>query len=167
MRFLFRKIFAIIPHNDGTYGYYMENEEEYANKKNGEYLTLKFMKYDDPDAYEVKKTNQLAREKRRNVKVTELGEDGKLREVFQWIPGSEQFYPADPLELLERSDKLRSISDSYGWSTAQAAEELNKRAKIFDRGPDLADVDWVLLGFSCLAYPSAGYPAQLSPPIAG
>ena len=54
MRFLFRKIFAIIPHNDGTYGYYMENEEEYANKKNGEYLILKFMKYDDTDAYEVK-----------------------------------------------------------------------------------------------------------------
>ncbi len=119
------------------------------------------------DAYEAKKSNQPAREKRRNIRVTELGEDGKLRDVFQWVPGSEQFYPADPLELLERSNKLRSISDSFGWSTAQAVEELNRRAKTFGRGPDLADVDWVLLGSSYLAYPSAGYPAPLSAPVAG
>jgi len=54
MKFLFRKIFAIVPSYGGGYGYYMQNEEEYNNEGNGEYLVLKFMKYEDMDAYEVK-----------------------------------------------------------------------------------------------------------------
>lgn len=54
MRFLFQKIFHIIPLNNGEYGYFMHNEEEYNNEKDGEYLVLRFMKYEDMDAYEVR-----------------------------------------------------------------------------------------------------------------
>jgi len=54
MKFLFRKIFHIIPLNNGEYGYYLHNEEEYNNEKDGEYLILKFMKYEDTETYEVK-----------------------------------------------------------------------------------------------------------------
>jgi hypothetical protein len=54
MKVLFRKIFAIVPSYGGGYGYYMQSEEEYNNEKDGEYLILKFMKYEDMDAYEVK-----------------------------------------------------------------------------------------------------------------
>ena len=54
MRFLFQKIFAIIPSYDGGYGYYMQSEEEYGNEKDGEYLVLRFMKYEDMDAFEVR-----------------------------------------------------------------------------------------------------------------
>jgi hypothetical protein len=52
MKELFKKIFAIIPNQNG-YGYYMETEDEYSNKSTGEYLILKFLKYEDIDAYTV------------------------------------------------------------------------------------------------------------------
>ena len=54
MKFLFRKIFEIVPSYDGGYGYWMHDEQEYNNEKDGEFLILKFMKYEDMDAYEVK-----------------------------------------------------------------------------------------------------------------
>jgi len=52
MKELFRQIFAIVPNQNG-YGYFMQTEEMYNNESTGEYLILKFLKYEDIDAYEV------------------------------------------------------------------------------------------------------------------
>ncbi len=68
--------------------------------------------------------------RRRNASVAEFV-DGKVKEVFQWVPGSDEFYPADARELVERSVKLREVAQAWGWSEERLARELEGRAKAF------------------------------------
>lgn len=70
---------------------------------------------------------------RRNVGVWEQGADGELNPVFQWAGGGEglYFYPSDPEEVWERSERLRSSASYRGLSKAEVLKELQRRADQF------------------------------------
>ncbi|MFQ1020465.1 type II/IV secretion system ATPase subunit [Tardisphaera saccharovorans] len=76
--------------------------------------------------------------RRRNLSVKEFV-DGKLKEVFQWVPGSDEFYPADAREVVDRSSKLRDVAQALGWSEERLVRELDERARVFASGRGCLD----------------------------
>jgi len=73
---------------------------------------------------------------RRVLEVVEVEpEDGRLtlKRIFTWDARADSFEPADAVEVVRRSYRLKAVLRLTGWSEEELAEELEKRATYLRR----------------------------------
>jgi len=74
---------------------------------------------------------------RRVVEVNEITGVKSSREVdyiriFEWNPEDDKHYPTDPVEIIEKSQKLERITRLLGWTKGMMVDELEYRMRFLE-----------------------------------